>query len=168
VNRYGSQTAIAFGNVVVQPDLRHVRINGAAAKLGARAFDVLVALIERRDRVVGKHELIDLVWPGLVVEENNLQVHISALRKLLGPQVIATIPGRGYRFTAFLEGDGGNFTLTAAEGGALRLETGETGLAIEGAEDFIELPRDQSDDKVFVLAPAPHSACEEATADVKE
>ena len=50
-------------------------------------------------------ELFDLVWPGLVVEENNLQVQISALRKLLGPQTITTIPGRGYRFSEPLEGD---------------------------------------------------------------
>lgn len=45
-----------------------------------------------------KNELLTLVWPGLVVEENNLQVQVSALRKLLGPSALATIPGRGYRF----------------------------------------------------------------------
>ncbi len=67
--------------------------------MGARAFDLLVALVERRHRVVTKNELLDVVWPGLVVEENNLQVHISALRKLLGQDAIATIPGRGYQFT---------------------------------------------------------------------
>jgi predicted ATPase len=61
-------------------------------------------LIERRERIVTKSELLDIVWPGLVVEENNLQVQISSLRKLLGPQAIATIPGRGYRFTAALDG----------------------------------------------------------------
>jgi adenylate cyclase len=60
-------------------------------------------LIERRDRVVTKNELLDLVWPGLVVEENNLQVQISALRKLLGQDAIATVAGRGYRFTVALE-----------------------------------------------------------------
>src|ERR1700681_816945 len=42
--------------------------------------------------------MLDLVWPGLGVEKNNLQVQISTLRKLLGPQAIATIPGRGYRW----------------------------------------------------------------------
>ena len=65
---------------------------GSPRALGARAFDLLLALIERRDRLVTKNELLDVVWPGLVVEENNLQVQISALRKLLGPQVIATDP----------------------------------------------------------------------------
>jgi hypothetical protein len=48
---------------------------------------------------VSKAELLDRVWPGLVAEENNLQVQVSALRKILGPEAITTIPGRGYRFT---------------------------------------------------------------------
>ena len=77
---------------------------GRLVPLGARAFDVLEALIEHRDRVVPKDELLDLAWPGVVVEENNLQVQISTLRKVLGPQSIATIPGRGYRFSVALEG----------------------------------------------------------------
>ncbi len=84
--------------IQIRRDTRELLIDGAPARLGARAFDVLVALSERRDRVVTKNELLDLVWPGLVVEENNLQVQISALRKLLGPQAIVTVPGRGYRF----------------------------------------------------------------------
>jgi len=74
-------------------------IDGHSAPLGARAFDVLLALVERRDRTVTKNELLDLVWHGLVVEENNLQVQISTLRKVLGQDAIATIPGQGYRFT---------------------------------------------------------------------
>jgi TolB-like protein/DNA-binding winged helix-turn-helix (wHTH) protein/rhodanese-related sulfurtransferase len=74
-------------------------VDGHSAPLGARAFDVLLALIERRDRTVTKNELLDLVWHGLVVEENNLQVQISTLRKVLGPNAISTIPGQGYRFT---------------------------------------------------------------------
>jgi DNA-binding winged helix-turn-helix (wHTH) protein len=89
-----------FGSARLDLARRQLRIGDRPAKIGARAFDVLLALIERRERVVGKNELFELVWPGVVVEENNLPVHISALRKLLGPQAIATIPGRGYRFTA--------------------------------------------------------------------
>lgn len=87
--------------------------------VGARAFDVLQALLERRDRVVSKNELLDLVWPGMVVEENNLQVQISALRKVLGREAIATIPGRGYRFTLAAEalGDAGR---PATPGATLR------------------------------------------------
>lgn len=91
---------LVFDRCVIRRAARQVLIDGQPAKLGARAFDLLLTLIERRDREVGKNELLEIVWPGLVVEENNLQVHISALRKLLGPQMIATIPGRGYRFIA--------------------------------------------------------------------
>jgi predicted ATPase/DNA-binding winged helix-turn-helix (wHTH) protein len=92
-----------FGNSEVRRDERQVLVDGAPASLGARAFDVLLALIERRDRVVEKNELFDVVWPGLVVEENNLQVQVSSLRKLLGSRTIATIPGRGYQFVARLD-----------------------------------------------------------------
>jgi predicted ATPase/DNA-binding winged helix-turn-helix (wHTH) protein len=96
---------LRFGRAEVRPSERQLLIDGRPVGLGARAFDLLVALVERRDRIVAKNELLDCVWPGLVVEENNLQVHISSLRKALGPQAIATIPGRGYRFTAALDGD---------------------------------------------------------------
>src|SRR5204862_2903342 len=72
---------------------------------GARGFDVLVSLIERRDRLVTKDELLGIVWPGLVVEEANVQVQVSGLRKLLGPDAISTVPGRGYRFTLPLDAD---------------------------------------------------------------
>lgn len=90
---------IRFGRCIVRPALRDVVVDNKPTKTGARAFDLLLVLVEHRDRVVSKNELLDRVWPGMIVEENNLQVHISALRKLLGPQAIATIPGRGYQFT---------------------------------------------------------------------
>ena len=88
-----------FDAIEIRPAERQVLVGGQPAALGARAFDLLMALYERRERVVAKNELLDLVWPGLVVEENNLQVQVSSLRKVLGPSAIATIPGRGYRFT---------------------------------------------------------------------
>lgn len=72
--------------------------DGEPCVIGSRALDVLTALVERRDRVVSKNELLELAWPGLMVEENNLSVQISALRKLLGPETIATVTGRGYQF----------------------------------------------------------------------
>jgi len=89
-----------FGRFTVLKDERQLLVDGQPSKLGARAFDVLLALVEQRDRIVTKDELLERAWPGLVVEENNLQVQISALRKALGSQMIATVPGRGYRFTA--------------------------------------------------------------------
>jgi len=88
-----------FDRFELRPAERTLRADGQPVKLGGRAFDMLVALVERRDRVVGKHELMDLAWPRLVVEENNLQAQVGALRKLLGPAAIATVPSRGYRFT---------------------------------------------------------------------
>jgi predicted ATPase/DNA-binding winged helix-turn-helix (wHTH) protein len=89
-----------FVHFEVRPAERQLLIEGQVAAVGARAFDVLLALVERRDRVVSKSELFDLVWPDTVVEENNLAVHVRALRRLLGPAAITTLPGRGYRCTA--------------------------------------------------------------------
>jgi TolB-like protein/DNA-binding winged helix-turn-helix (wHTH) protein len=89
-----------FGRIVVDPARRRLLIDGEPAKIGARAFDLLMALIERRDRVVSKDELLDLVWPNVTVEEGNLQVQIATLRRLLGADAIATVPGRGYQFVA--------------------------------------------------------------------
>ena len=93
-----------FDGFELNTSTRQLLVDHRPTALGGRAFDVLLALVERRERLVTKDELIEVVWPGLVVEENNLQVHISALRKLLGPQAIATISGRGYRFTLELDG----------------------------------------------------------------
>jgi DNA-binding winged helix-turn-helix (wHTH) protein len=95
-----------FGRVELNPATRQILVDNQPAPLGARAFDVLLTLIERRDRLVTKNELLDLVWPGVVVEENNLMVQISALRKLLGADAIATIAGRGYRFSLALDQEG--------------------------------------------------------------
>ena len=89
-----------FGHFEVLPAQRQILAAGRPAALGARAFDLLLVLIEHRERMLGKDELLTLVWPGMVVEENNLTVQISALRKLLGVDAITTIAGRGYRFTA--------------------------------------------------------------------
>ena len=72
-------------------------------RCGGRAFDLLLALAERPGQLVGKHALMDLVWPGSSSQENNLAAQVSALRKVLGGDVIATVPGRGYRFVAPIE-----------------------------------------------------------------
>jgi predicted ATPase/DNA-binding winged helix-turn-helix (wHTH) protein len=106
---------LRFGNVEVRPSTRELLIGGQPTAVGARAFDLLLALVERRDRVVTKNELLELVWPNLVVEENNLQVHISSLRKLLGPQAITTIPGRGYRFTKSMDEPGPSGSVAAPQ-----------------------------------------------------
>ena len=96
-------SAWILGEVEIRPAERRVLRAGVPQALGGRAFDLLLALIERRGEVLSKDELMRQVWPGLVVEENNLTVHMSALRKLIGPAAISTVPGRGYQFTAEVE-----------------------------------------------------------------
>jgi non-specific serine/threonine protein kinase len=92
-----------FGRFVVLPLERRLLADGKPVAVGPRAFDVLLALIERPGRLVTKDELLARVWPKLVVEENNLQVQVSSLRKVIGPDAIATIPLLGYRFTLPLQ-----------------------------------------------------------------
>ena len=73
--------------------------------IGSRALDILSVLIEREGEVVSKDEIIAAVWPGTVVEDSNLTVQVSTLRRVLDRartdgSCIQTIPGRGYRFVA--------------------------------------------------------------------
>ena len=96
-------TQLRFGRFELQPQERRLLDDGRPVALGARAFDLLMVLVERAGQLVTKHELLERVWPGLVVEENNLQVQVSTLRKALGPDAVTTIPGRGYRFALNLD-----------------------------------------------------------------
>src|SRR5690349_7932054 len=95
--------ALRFRRFELLEHSRQLLVDGKPAPIGSRAFDVLLALMQRRERLVSKSELLEIAWPGVVVEENNLTVQISALRKVLGPDVIITFPGRGYRFVAALQ-----------------------------------------------------------------
>ncbi|MBK9623959.1 MAG: winged helix-turn-helix domain-containing protein [Rhodocyclaceae bacterium] len=88
-----------FDGFELQPEERRLLVDGIPTVLGARAFDLLLTLIEQPGQLVTKDTLLERVWPAVVVEENNLQVQISTLRKLLGADAIATVVGRGYRFT---------------------------------------------------------------------
>jgi non-specific serine/threonine protein kinase len=90
---------LQFGRFVLQSVERRLLDDGAPVPLGPRAFDMLTVLVGRAGELVSKEDLLQQVWPGRVVEEGNLHVHVSALRKALGDDAIATIPGRGYRFT---------------------------------------------------------------------
>ena len=89
-----------FEHFELLPAHRQLRVGGQVVPLGGRAYDLLLVLIEHRDRVVSKDELLSRVWPGQSVEENNLTVQMAALRKEIGAQSIVTVSGRGYRFTA--------------------------------------------------------------------
>jgi DNA-binding winged helix-turn-helix (wHTH) protein len=83
----------------IDKNARSFELAGHSVQVGARAFDVLAFLDDHADRVVSKQELLEHVWGGLAVEEGNLSVQISALRKLLGADAIATVPGVGYKLT---------------------------------------------------------------------
>lgn len=83
---------------------------GNAVTLAPKAFDVLLLLVQHNGQVLEKSALMKELWPDTFVEEANLNVHVSAIRKAIGesaqrPRYIATIPGRGYRFTADLQSE---------------------------------------------------------------
>jgi DNA-binding winged helix-turn-helix (wHTH) protein len=84
---------------------RELLAHGVPVTLGQRAFDILLLLVSRYGQLVTKDELMAEIWPGIVVEENNIQVHVSGLRKVLAKaggdeRYLVTVPGRGYRFVA--------------------------------------------------------------------
>src|SRR4030088_2769931 len=123
-SRRGAQTARestcimdARSNGPLSPDLMHfghfrlsvteriLEKGGVRVRLGSRALDILIALVERPAEVVSKKELFARVWPDLVVDEGNLRYHISALRKALaeggsGMRYVTNVSGRGYCFVA--------------------------------------------------------------------
>jgi len=100
-----AQGALAFGPFELLRAQRCLLEEGRAVRLGSRALDLLIALVERAGEIVGTQELMACVWAREVVEENTLRVHMAALRKALGdgqPQrrFIVNLPGRGYCFVA--------------------------------------------------------------------
>jgi DNA-binding winged helix-turn-helix (wHTH) protein len=95
----GRLLVYATGQWEIDLERRELRTRGAAVPLGGRAFEIIEVLIKSVGELVTKDELLSRIWPGATVEENTLQVHISALRKALGPDrgMLKTISGRGYR-----------------------------------------------------------------------
>lgn len=68
-------------------------------ELSARSFDILALLLSRPDEVIAKAAILNVVWPGVAVEDNTLQVHVSALRKALDAGMVTTVHGRGYKYS---------------------------------------------------------------------
>lgn len=96
---------ISFGPFLLSPSERVLKKGDQPVKLGSRAFDILLVLVQQAGEVVGHKELLATVWPGVFVEEVSLRVHIAALRKALdtgeaGARYIINVPGRGYSFVA--------------------------------------------------------------------
>src|ERR1700721_130687 len=101
--------SLVFGDLrfdLAMRELARVEPDGATVPLplGSRAADILLVFLQRPGDLVTKSEIMTAVWPNTVVEDSNLTVQVSALRRVLdagreGSSVISTVPGRGYRFT---------------------------------------------------------------------
>jgi predicted ATPase/DNA-binding winged helix-turn-helix (wHTH) protein len=94
-----------FGPFRFLPQQRMLLKNGVSVDVGSRALEILNLLLENAGQVLSKDELMSAVWPGVFVEESNLRVHISALRKAIGDGVegsryIINSPNRGYKFAS--------------------------------------------------------------------
>jgi len=105
MNKQRPSRDFRFASFELQPRERRLLRGGDAVGLGPRAFDVLICLVERAGHLVTKEELFTRVWPKVVVDDSALQVQVSSLRKILGPDVIATVSGQGYRFLLEVAGD---------------------------------------------------------------
>ena len=97
--------AYAFGPFVADTVTRRLWREGHPVPITAKTFDVLAVLLNQRDRLVTKDELLDRVWPDTAVQENNLARQVSSLRRALGQRpdeadYVLTVPGQGYRFVA--------------------------------------------------------------------
>ena len=88
-----------YDDVEILPDQRRVLVSSKPFNLGSRAYELLEVLADAHGQLVSKDEIMRRVWPNRVVEENNVHVHISAIRKMLGPRanLLVAVPGRGYR-----------------------------------------------------------------------
>ena len=96
------ERAISFGPFSLFPAQRLLLEGDKPVRLGSRAFEILITLVERPGELVGKDELIARVWPNTFVEESNLKVQVAALRRTLGDgnRYLVNVPGRGYSFVA--------------------------------------------------------------------
>ena len=94
-----------FGSYQLVPAQRLLLNSGKSLRLGSRALEILITLVEYAGKIVSKDQLIGRVWPNTAVDEGALRVHVAAVRKALGDgregnRFIVSEPGRGYRFVA--------------------------------------------------------------------
>ena len=158
------QQVYAFGPFVLDPGRRLLVRDAVPILLTPKAFDTLVLLVERRDQVMSKDDLLQLLWPDVVVEESNLSQQISHLRKALDDEAselryIATLPKRGYRFVATVaqRDSDGNVRFAAVRVGSRRaLAAGLTGLVLASVATLVISrlqPVPQGDPVRFSIAP---------------
>lgn len=105
---FPAEHAVSFGPFRLLPAQQLLLEGETPVRLGSRALEILMALVERAGELVGKAELVARVWPDTFVDENTLRVHIAGLRRALGDgqpgrRYLANVPGRGYRFVAPVE-----------------------------------------------------------------
>lgn len=106
-----------FDEFEIDPTSRRLKKNDSVVSLKSKAFDILLTLAESRGEIRSKSDLMDIIWADQYVEENNLTVHIAALRKALGEKkddhrFIVTVPGQGYKFVGELrEGNGHDYLI---------------------------------------------------------
>ena len=106
---------IEFGEYRLRERERELVGPSGPIELSARAFDLLRALLAAPDTVLSKDALFAAAWPGVIVEDNTLQVHMSALRKALGAGFITTVHGRGYKFAGPAPQVAGNAVVAEAD-----------------------------------------------------
>jgi len=100
-----NEESVAFGSFQLIPGQRMLLEDGKPLRLGSRALDILITLVEHAGEIVRKEQLIARTWPDTVVDEGALRVHVAALRRALGDgraetRYISNVPGRGYSFVA--------------------------------------------------------------------
>ena len=112
---------VQFGPFRLDLVRRQLTRDGAPVRLGARSMDILCVLAAAKGELVTKDQLMARIWPGNIVEENAIQVHVSALRKAIDDEqnsasYVVTVPGRGYRFVCPAPSSGGRSASGAAFG----------------------------------------------------
>jgi TolB-like protein len=94
---------IKIGHLVLQPD-RQLLNDGERISIGSKALRIISTLAAAKGELVTKDELMESFWPGLIVEENSIQVHVTALRKALGLEAERLITVRGLGYRLFVDG----------------------------------------------------------------
>ncbi len=99
MSEQGRELVYEWGSWQVHLGRRELLASGVPVPIGGRAFEIVTALVQSANHLVSKNELMDKIWPNVTVEENTLQVHISAIRRALGQDrnMLRTLSGRGYQ-----------------------------------------------------------------------